>query len=242
MKTAASSTVTRPRPFPTSADRPRAAPGSGRSRTKVSVDRADARDPFAGDELGEVDDVRADVAQCSRAGPVLLQSARSAVSRGRRSQSWRYCARTCRTVADPALLAPAGGPGRPPGTRRYVKPTIERTPFARARSAAATMARASATVLASGFSHSTCLPASSAAIAISAWVSPGVQMSTRSTSSRATSARQSVSTCCQSKRRATSEAASTFRPPIATRSGVSAGSKKLRALRQPCEWAVPMKA
>ena len=104
------------------------------------------------------------------------------------------------------------------------------------------MARASATVLASGFSQSTCLPASRAAMAISAWVSPGVQTSTRSTSSRAMSARQSVSTLRQSKRRATSEAASTFRPPIATRSGVSAGSKKLRALRQPCEWAAPMNA
>ena len=38
------------------------------------------------------------------------------------------------------------------------------------------------------------------------------------------------------------EAAATFRPPIATRSGVSSGSKKLRALRQPCEWAAPMNA
>ena len=48
-------------------------------------------------------------------------------------------------------------------------------------------------VFASGFSQSTCLPACSAAMAISAWLSPGVQMSTRSMSSRSTRRRQSVS-------------------------------------------------
>ena len=46
------------------------------------------------------------------------------------------------------------------------------------------MASASATVLASGFSHSTCLPASSAAMAISACESPGVHTSMSCTSSR----------------------------------------------------------
>ena len=64
-----------------------------------------------------------------------------------------------RTLADAKAMA---------GTRRYVNPTIDRTPRARAASAAATIASASATVLASGFSHRTCLPASNAAIAISA--------------------------------------------------------------------------
>ena len=55
---------------------------------------------------------------------------------------------------------------------------------AAARSAVATIARASSTVLASGFSHSTCLPASSAATAISAWVSPGEQTSTSTSTAR----------------------------------------------------------
>ena len=45
----------------------------------------------------------------------------------------------------------------------------------------------------SGFSLLTILPAAAAAMAISAWVSFGLAMSIRSMSSRATSARQSVS-------------------------------------------------
>ena len=36
------------------------------------------------------------------------------------------------------------------------------------------------------------------------------------------------------------KAAAASRPPMATRSGTRAGSKKLRALRHPCEWATPM--
>jgi len=47
---------------------------------------------------------------------------------------------------------------------------------------------------ASGFSHITILPARAAAIAISACVSFGLAMSTRSMSRRLTTARQSVST------------------------------------------------
>ena len=58
------------------------------------------------------------------------------------------------------------------------------TPRCAAASAAATIASASARLLASGFSTSTCLPASSAARAMSWWRWPGVQMSTTSMSSR----------------------------------------------------------
>ena len=70
---------------------------------------------------------------------------------------------------------------------------MERTPRAWARAAAAAMASASATELAIGFSHSTCLPASSAATEISACESPGVHTSMSWTSSRSSSACQSVS-------------------------------------------------
>ena len=120
--------------------------------------------------------------------------------------------------------------------------TMERTPLAAAASAASVIATASSTELASGFSQSTCLPASSAAIAISAWVSPGVQMSTRSTSSRSITARHDVSVPSQPSRAA---AASTFtgsRPASTASRGVIGRSKKRCALRQAWEWAAPMKA
>jgi len=51
---------------------------------------------------------------------------------------------------------------------------------------------ASASVPASGFSHATCFPASSAAIDCSACTWFGVETSTRSTASSATADRQSV--------------------------------------------------
>jgi hypothetical protein len=117
-----------------------------------------------------------------------------------------------------------------------------RTPFARALCAAATIARASSTVLASGFSHSTCLPASRAAIAISACVSPGVQMSTSATSARSITRRQSVSVLRQPMRSAAAAVAVALRPHSAARSGRSGRSKNRPAVRQACEWAAPMKA
>jgi hypothetical protein len=117
-----------------------------------------------------------------------------------------------------------------------------RTPAARARSAAATIARASATELARGFSHSTCLPASSAAMAISAWVSPGVQTSTSPTSSRLSSCFQSVSTDRQPSLRAAASTAAASRPHSTAMSGRSGRSKKRCAVRQAWEWAAPMKA
>ena len=117
-----------------------------------------------------------------------------------------------------------------------------RTPLARAASAAATIAFASSTVLASGFSHSTCLPASSAAIAISACVSPGVQTSTSWTSSRPRSAFQSVSVCRQPMRWAAAAVVSALRPQSTAMSGCSGRSKNRPAVRHACEWAAPMKA
>ena len=99
-----------------------------------------------------------------------------------------------------------------------------------ARSAAAAIASASATVLASGFSQSTCLPASSAAIAISAWVSPGVQMSTRSMSSR--SMTRAPVGLASTPSRAAPAASATAAGVAAARARVSSGrsgrSKKLR--------------
>jgi hypothetical protein len=62
-----------------------------------------------------------------------------------------------------------------------------------AASTACTIRSDSAPPRASGFSVVTILPAAAAATAISAWVSLGLAMSIRSMSSRATSARQSVS-------------------------------------------------
>src|SRR6478752_4237025 len=119
---------------------------------------------------------------------------------------------------------------------------MARTPWARARSAAAVMASASATVLASGFSHSTCLPASRAAMAISAWVSPGVQMSMTSMSSRATTSRQSVALSAQPRRAAASAARAASRPTTTAISGWTGRAKKWGAVRQACEWALPMNA
>ena len=160
--------------------------------------------------------------------------------------------------SSPAGTAPARAgccPSRPvgdqlPGQRDRRHPAVgeaDHRPHARAprpRSAAAAIASASATVLASGFSHSTCLPASSAAIAISAWVSPGVQMSTRSMSSRSTSARQSVSVDAQPSRsgRGARRAVGVPAGQHGQLPGRSGRSKKRGAVRQAWEWAAPMKA
>jgi hypothetical protein len=123
-----------------------------------------------------------------------------------------------------------------------LNPTALCTPRARARRAAATIALASSTLLASGFSHSTCLPASSAATAISACVSPGVQMSTSCTSSRVSRFFQSVSTERQPSFAAAARAAVSSRPQSTAISGSSGRSKNRPAVRQACECAAPMKA
>ena len=62
---------------------------------------------------------------------------------------------------------------------------------------AASIFCASFNVLASGFSQKTILPAFAASIAISAWLSPGVAMSTMSMSLRRTTSRQSVALSSQ---------------------------------------------
>ena len=80
-------------------------------------------------------------------------------------------------------------------------------------------------------------------MAISAWLSPGVQTSTRSTSSRATSVRQSVSTDRQPSRSAA--ACGGLRVAAAQGGhvdGVAAGRRSARAVRHACEWAAPMNA
>ena len=115
-------------------------------------------------------------------------------------------------------------------------------PRVAASSAAAVISSASATVLASGFSHSTCLPACRAAVAISTCMSPGVQMSIRSMSGRSTSRRQSVSAELQPYCWAAARTATPLRPATAVSSGLSGRSKNLGAVLQACEWAAPMKA
>jgi hypothetical protein len=104
------------------------------------------------------------------------------------------------------------------------------------------MVRASATELASGFSHSTCLPAASAARAICSWLSPGVQMSMRSMSSRATSSRQSVTDSSQPSRPAAAATAAGSRPATATIRALRGRSNTRFTVLHAWECAVPMNA
>ena len=104
------------------------------------------------------------------------------------------------------------------------------------------MASASATVLASGFSHSTCLPAASAAIAISAWVSPGVAMSTRSMSSRSIRSCHRVEEEAQPRRVAAAATPSASRPVMRRMSTSRGRSKNFPTERNAWEWARPMNA
>ena len=118
-----------------------------------------------------------------------------------KSVSW-----TCRSRIPPPDIAPLENqPGGIEATRRNVAPSTApyrpsstasfsqthcgqnrmhmagmKKPVARA--AAAEIRLADATSRASGFSQSTCLPASSAAIASGSWAGVGTQMSTTSTS------------------------------------------------------------
>ena len=72
--------------------------------------------------------------------------------------------------------------------RRWLKDTSSTRP---ARRAASTIEAATSPVWAIGFSVSTCTPASSAAIAISAWRKVGVAIETTSSSASASICRQS---------------------------------------------------
>ena len=117
-------------------------------------------------------------------------------------------------------------------------------PAARARSAAATIARASSTVLASGFSHSTCLPASSAAMAISAWrVARRADVDQR----RRRRGVEQLLPVGLDRPPAQLRRGRRRRPPRRGRRArpvraAAAGRRTRSAVRQACEWAAPMKA
>ena len=240
-KIAASSTVTGPRSVPAS---PRQTAVLGRDRTLLDERlqlAAHLGDPVAGDELGQVDDVRADVAERAGAGLLLVQPPRQ-----RRLRVRDPVLQVLRPhVPDGADLAlgnqlpgqrdrrhPAvGEPDHRPdplgrGLRRPPRPSPR--PRRPCWPAASRRARA-------------CPPAS-AAIAISAWLSPGVQTSINCTSSRVSSLRQSVSVSLQPSLLAAASTASAFRPHSTVIAGCSGRSKNRGALRQACEWAAPMKA
>ena len=243
-KTAASSTVTGPRSVPAVPDRPACSVGERALLDERLELAGHLGDLLAGDELGEVDDVGADVAERAGAGLAPCRSRHDSGASGSAIQSWRYCARTCRT----SPIRPSATSWRASAIAGHpaVGEADHRAHAARRRacSAAAAIASASATVLASGFSHSTCLPASSAAIAISAWVSPGVQMSTRSMSSRSTSAAPVGLGLGPAEPVAAAAAVALGVAAADDRhaSGRSGRSKKRGAVRQAWEWAAPMKA
>lgn len=119
-----------------------------------------------------------------------------------------------------------------------MKPSVTVRPAAAAAAAISSTCSARST---SDFSHSTCLPASRAAIAMSACVSPGVQTSTRSTSSRVSSAFQSVSTDRHPSLSAAAPAFAASRPHSTARSGATGRSKNRPAVRHAWECAAPMK-
>ena len=95
---------------------------------------------------------------------------------------------------------------------------------------AASMERASERLLASGFSQNRCLPFSAAAMAMSAWVFPGVDMSTRSMSSRCTRRFQLVSTSSQPNWSAAACTASLLRPQRAFITGIAPASGKKKPM------------
>jgi hypothetical protein len=115
---------------------------------------------------------------------------------------------------------------------------MEGTP---AFSTAATMASDSPAFRPSGFSHITIFPASAAATAMSWCMSFGAATSMRSTSPRATSRRQSVSTSAKPQAAAWARALASSRPQTATSSTSRSRSKKLPTLRKALECARPMK-
>ena len=95
-----------------------------------------------------------------------------------------------------------------------------------ARFTASAIARASSTVLASGFSQMMCLPALAAAMAISACTLLGVQMSTTSTSGRATTARQSDEASSKPNRCRAASAAPSVTSTTTLRCGMAGAGQK----------------
>ncbi len=158
--------------------------------------RGDAGDQLAGQVLGQVDEVRAQVAQRAGPGPLALQPPGQ---RERRVDQpvLEIAGGTWRTADLPR--SPAGGQGQGRDAA-VVEPRHRADPPGGGPLRRGRIASASARVLASGFSHSTCLPASSAAMATSAWLTPGVHTSTSCTSSRLIRACQSVSVAAQPSR------------------------------------------
>src|SRR6478609_4161146 len=109
--------------------------------------------------------------------------------------------------------------------------------------AAAFMRSASATVLASGFSHRIALPASAAATAIGGCASPGVQMSTTSMSLRPSTSCQLVACSSKPRRAAASFTFASVRPTTTFSTGSNGASRKNRPTwRQAFECARPMKS
>ncbi len=137
--------------------------------------------------------MRQDVAERARAGLLLAEAPAErqrrvdASSPAGRCRGSGRCGRAC---PRPRARAPAsrrgcgGSCGRACGRRRPSATAFH-------------IAFAERTSLASGFSHRIALPACAAAIAISAWLSPGVETSTTSMSGRAITSRQSVANSSQ---------------------------------------------
>ena len=117
------------------------------------------------------------------------------------------------------------------------KPLANTVAEAQAMTAAADRAAANGVLAMVGFTYRR-VPA----IAISAWLSPGVHTSTRSMSSRLSRRVQSVSVVSQPRRAAASATRPASRPHSARIRGFNGRSKKRGADRQACEWAAPMKA
>ncbi len=107
---------------------------------------------------------------------------------------------------------------------------------------AASIFSASFSVLASGFSQKTTLPALAASIAISAWLSPGVAMSTMSMSLRVTTSRQSVAASSQPSCSAAAVTPAGVRPQSTFMRGRCLGVKKRPTWRYALLCARPMKA
>src|ERR1700683_3491333 len=108
-------------------------------------------------------------------------------------------------------------------------------------STAATIFSDSAALRPNGFSHITILPASAAAMAISAWVSFGLAMSIRSIYFRAASLRQSVSNDGYPQLSAKASASARLRAQTAVSTGSYSRSKNRLTLAKAFEGVRPMK-
>ena len=176
---------------------------------------AQARDAMAGDELGEVAPVRADVRERPRGAAPLRRPPSSscrpvaAASPGGRCRAAGAERRSVRSGRARALRGRWGSTGR----RTAPPPAVPSRPRRRRGASLPSASRAS------GFSQTTCLPAASAASASGRWRSFGVQMWTTSISgSRTISSAESKARRARARllrRRRT--AATRRRPPRAPR-------------------------